>query len=285
MSFRQIVLLTLSLHLSSILGSATETAPPERNEATAVPEGSTVAAASSEDTPPELTRIYIDGGHFEGSPVRRGIRYYSHIAFKNCSSIGSLEAGCFSDQPHLRILNFQGSAVNFSTLMGGVFGRGCPALSVINLTDTKGVTIRSFIENLAAPELLDLIRSGTCRLMITRAPEHVRSAEDDSPSVTAPPSTAASRTRLTTTPSAASGRGRRDAVASWGSYTASAASRSAIELALTSLFEGLDSNSSTYTQEEINTIIDSFRETPPAAQTRSWWLRVLTLGYVGGTTE
>jgi hypothetical protein len=149
-------LLLSTINLFPINGAADESTPPPPSQAS-----SPIAV-----TP---TKIAIEDGVFERSPIRRGKRTYSSIVLNRCT-IKELDPACFMEDPNLSTISFQGSTVNFSTFSHGSFGKECPALRAIELTDTLGVDLKSFVEDLADSALLDLILSGTCKLKINRAP-------------------------------------------------------------------------------------------------------------------
>lgn len=146
-------------------------------ESTATAASETAASAA---VAIETTKVSIEGGKYVRSPIRRGERHHSLISIRGCSSVGELDATCFMNDPHLAIVSFKGSTINFSAFAGGLFGQRCPALQEVDFTDTKGIDLKQFVEALAASDLLDLILKGTCTLKINRATDDQPIAADAS---------------------------------------------------------------------------------------------------------
>lgn len=132
-------------------------------------------SASPAETPVAVvevkpTKFTVEDGIYVRSPLRRGERTHSLISLRGCV-IKELDPGCFMADPKLSIVSFKDSTVTFSAFVGGLFGRECPALTHIELTNTKGIDLKSFVENFADSGLLDLILEGSCKLVINRAPD------------------------------------------------------------------------------------------------------------------
>lgn len=153
--------------------NAATTAGELLDEAGAHGSSAAVVATSAPATQiPRLTMIHIKNGEFATNPVRRGRRSHSSISLIECDITGPLDKDCFQNDSHLTIISLKRSKINFTGLEGR-FGKNCPALQKIFLTDTQGITLKEFVENYASPDLLDLILSGICNLTINCAPEDV----------------------------------------------------------------------------------------------------------------
>lgn len=178
-----------------------------------------IAAEEAEDssTRPSGTKAHFEDGSFVGSPIRRGARTYREIIFIYCKGIGAIDPSCFQDDPNLAKVNFTNSSVNLSSLSGGLFGRACPKLTTITFINS-GISLKEFVEELAARELLALIIAGSCELVINRADGDAAAGEAEEVEGTAVYSQAEIKTMIrafAATPAADSGGGSRAAQAIW----------------------------------------------------------------------
>lgn len=89
------------------------------------------------------------------------------ISFQGCT-LETFDPTFLTCNPRLNKLCLAGCTTDLSIFAGGKFGLGCTSLALLNLRGIPDLSFEDFL-SIAAPDLLERIRAGTCTLRFSRA--------------------------------------------------------------------------------------------------------------------